>query len=238
MTDESIVAQLDTAFLRASESSAPVNQQLDMYADALRRHLPQFAGAVDRLVARLQRAGAGGAAPKVGESMPPFWLPDELGRLVSLGEVLSQGPVALAFHRGHWCPYCQLNSRALASVVEQAAVFGGQIIGITPEQQHFTRRQKEEARAAFRILSDLENGYALSLNLAIWVGAEMEQSMTEFGCDLPRYQGNTSWFLPIPATFVVATDGIIRARFVDPDYRRRMDLDDLITALQAAGKAA
>ena len=104
--------------------------------------------------------------------------------------------------------------------------------------QGLLNNNKEEARAAFRILSDLENGYALSLNLAIWVGAEMEQSMSEFGCDLPRYQGNTSWFLPIPATFVVATDGIIRARFVDPDYRRRMDLDDLITALQAAGKAA
>ncbi len=235
MTDQAIVAELNAAFLRASETDAPINQRLDIYADALRQHLPPFAEAVDRLVTRLQLAGAGEAAPKVGEPMPPFLLPDDQGHLVSLEEVLSKGPVALAFHRGHWCPYCMLNSRALAEVLEQAAAFSSQIIGITPEQQHYTRLQKDEARADFRILSDLDNGYALSLNLAIWVGAEMQQVMFEFGRDLPRYQGNPSWFLPIPATFVVATDGIIRARFVDPDYRKRMEIDDLIGALRAAG---
>ena len=234
MTDEAIVAELDAAFLRASETVAPINQRLDIYADALRRHLPPFAEAVDRLVARLQQAGAGEAAPKVGEPMPPFLLPDDQGNLVSLEDILSKGPVALAFHRGHWCPYCRLNSRALAKVLQRATAFGGQIIGITPEQQHYTRLHKDEARAGFRILSDLDNGYALSLNLAIWVGTEMQQVMSEFGRDLPRYQGNSSWFLPIPATFVVARDGIICARFVDPDYRKRMEIDDLIAALQAA----
>ncbi len=234
MTNETVAAGLDAAFLEASETDAPINRKLEMYADALRRHVPPFAETVDRLVARLQRAGAGAGAPEVGEPMPPFWLPDDQGQLVSLDDVLSQGPVALAFHRGHWCPYCMLNSRALAKAVEQAVTLGGQIVGITPEQQHFTRRQKDEAHAAFRILSDVDNGYALSLNLAIWVGAEVQQEMSAFGCDLPRYQGNESWFVPIPATFIVATDGIIRARFVDPDYRRRMDIDELIAALEAA----
>ncbi len=234
MTDETIVAALDAAFLTASKADAPINERLDIYADALRRHLPQFANSVDRLVVRLQQTGAGEAAPKIGEPMPPFWLPDDKGRLLSLDDVLSQGPVALAFHRGHWCPYCMINSRALAKAADLAATFGGQIVGITPEQQHYTQRQKDEAHADFSILSDIDNGYALSLNLVIWVGAEMEQSMSKFGCDLPRYQGNASWFLPIPATFVVATDGLIRARFVDPDYRRRMDIDDLIAALRAA----
>lgn len=234
MTDDAVVAELNAAFLRASQADAPINQRLDMYAEALRKQLPPFAEAVDRLVARLQRTGAGEAAPKVGEPMPPFWLPDDQGHLVSLDDVLSHGPVALAFHRGHWCPYCMLNSRALAKASEQVATFGGQIIGIVPEPQHYTGRQKQEAGARFRILSDLDNGYAASLNLAVWVGAEMQQSMSEFGCDLPRYQGNASWFLPIPATFVVATDGLIRARFVDPDYRKRMEIDDLIAALRAA----
>jgi peroxiredoxin len=234
MTDEAIVSQLNAAFVRACEADAPINQRLDIYADALRQQLPAFAESVDRLVARLQQTGAGEAAPKVGEPMPSFLLPDDRGQLVSLDDVVSQGPVALAFHRGHWCPYCMLNSRALAKASAQAETFGGQIIGITPERQHYTRLQRDKASAEFKILSDLDNGYALSLNLAIWVGAELQLGMSEFGCDLSQYQGNASWFLPIPATFIVATDGCVRARFVDPDYRRRMDIDDLIAALRAA----
>lgn len=235
MTDETIVAELNAALLRARTTDAPLNERLAIYADALQRHLPEFAEAVDRMVARQRSAGAGEAAPKVGEAMPAFWLPDDQGHLVDLDDVLAQGPVALAFHRGHWCPYCQLNARALAQASKAAAAVGGQIIAITPEQQHYIRQQKDEAEARFTILSDVDNGYALSLNLAIWVGAELEQSMSEFGIDLARYQGNPNWFLPIPATFVVASDGIIRARFVDPDYRKRMDIEDLVAALKAAG---
>jgi peroxiredoxin len=77
----------------------------------------------------------------------------------------------------------------------------------------------------------MDNGYAMSLNLAIWVGAEMEEFMTKIGRVLPQYQGNDSWLLPIPATFVVGTDGRIKSRFVDPDYRKRMTIEELIGAL-------
>jgi peroxiredoxin len=77
----------------------------------------------------------------------------------------------------------------------------------------------------------MDNGYALSLNLAIWIGAEMQRMMAGRQ-DLPSFQGNDSWMLPIPATFVVGTDGIIRARFVDPDYRNRMAIEDLLAALR------
>ena len=234
MTDAAIVAELNAALLKAIETDAPINERLDIYATALRHHLAPFAEAVDRLVVRLQQAGAGSAAPKVGEAMPPFLMPDDQGRLVSLDDVLAKGAAVIAFHRGHWCPYCRLNSRALAVAQRRLAASGCQIVAITPEQQHYTQQQKDDAQATFRILSDIGNGYALSLNLAIWVGTEVQQVMTEFGRDLSRYQGNPSWFLPIPATFVVASDGIIRARFVDPDYRKRMDIDELVAALEAA----
>jgi peroxiredoxin len=71
----------------------------------------------------------------------------------------------------------------------------------------------------------------MSLNLAIWVGSEMEQFMASIGRALPAYQGNDSWMLPIPATFVVGKDGRITSRFVDPDYRKRMAVEELIAAL-------
>jgi len=78
----------------------------------------------------------------------------------------------------------------------------------------------------------MDNGYALSLNLAIWLGTEMQKMMADRQ-DLPTYQGNSSWMLPIPATFVVGQDGRVKARFVDPDYRKRMAIEDLLAALRA-----
>jgi len=193
-----------------------------------------FAETVDRMVTRLQQTGAGDTAPKLGEPMPPFMLPDDTGRLVDLNQILSRGPVAISFNRGHWCPYCRINALALSEVQEQVREAGAQIVAITPERRRFTAALKNEANAPFPILTDMDNGYALSLNLAIWVGAEMETLIAGAGWDVPSYQGNSTWMLPIPATFVVGTDGRIVARNVDPDYRRRMDIDELLAALKAA----
>jgi hypothetical protein len=77
----------------------------------------------------------------------------------------------------------------------------------------------------------MDNGYALSLNLTIWVGAEL-QKMLEQRVNIPAFQGNSSWMLPIPATFVVGGDGLIRARFIDPDYRKRMTISDMLAAMR------
>jgi peroxiredoxin len=222
------------AFQIARDSDAPINERLATY-EAMMRALGSPASAVvERLVERLRNAGAGLNAPAVGELMPTFLLPDDTAHLVGLEELLAGGPVAIAFHRGHWCPYCRINAHGLAQVNDEAAAIGGQIVAITPERQEFTTQHKRDAGASFRMLTDFANGYAISLNLAIWVGEEMKQSMAKGGRDLERYQGVGGWFLPIPATFVVGTDGIINARFIDPDYRKRMDLEELLAALKAA----
>ena len=71
------------------------------------------------------------------------------------------------------------------------------------------------------------------MNLLFWLGDEARTAMFRGGIDLARYQGNDTWMLPIPATFVVGADGLVRARFVDPDYRRRMEVEDLLEALRA-----
>jgi len=83
------------------------------------------------------------------------------------------------------------------------------------------------------VLTDLDNGYALSLNLAIWLGTEIQGLLTQ---DLSDFHGNDGWVLPIPATFVVGQDGLVKARFVDPDFRKRMEIDDLLAALRSAGE--
>ena len=88
----------------------------------------------------------------------------------------------------------------------------------------------------FPVLTDLDNGYALSLNLAIWLGAEIQRLLAHQ--DLASFHGNDGWVLPIPATFVVSRDGLVKARFVDPDFRKRMEIDDLVAALNHAGRSA
>jgi len=138
------------------------------------------------------------------------------------------------FFRGHWCPYCRLNVRAVIQAYARIEAAGGQIVAIVPETQEFTERFKVDSGAPFPVLSDLDNGYALSLNLAIWLGGEIRELLSYQ--DMASFHGNDGWMLPIPATFVVGRDGLLKARFVDPDFRRRMDIDDLIDALKGAGQ--
>ena len=225
---------LDEAFKRVRDLDASLSEQLRAFADAARQKMPEFAAAVDRLIERLRRQGAGESAPRVGEPLPPFVLPDDAGRMVSLDQLVVQGPVAVTFHRGHWCPYCRINTRALAEAQDQIAAEGGQVAAIMPDREHFTAELKAESDAPFPILTDFDNGYALSLNLAFWVGEEMQKMMTGAGWDVSRSQGSDTWLLPVPATFVVGTDGEVKARFVDPDYRKRMTIEDLLSALRSA----
>jgi peroxiredoxin len=109
---------------------------------------------------------------------------------------------------------------------------GAQVVAIMPETQEYAAKFKTEAGAPFPVLTDLDNGYALSLNLAIWLGVDIERLLSYL--DVAGFYGNDGWVLPIPATFVVGRDGMIKARFVDPDFRRRMAIEDLLIALKAA----
>ena len=235
MAAQPLIEALEVAVERARGMDASVNERLTVIANEVRSLNPHFAGAVERLIARLQQSGAGASAPAPGDPMPPFVLPDEDGNLVDLDGLLAEGPVAIAFNRGHWCPYCRINTVALSEAHHEAAATGGRIVAIVPDTQKFTSVLKADAGAQFPILTDIDNGYALSLNLLVWVGAEMQDLIPRAGADVPAAQGNNAWMVPIPATFVVGTDGIIKARHVDPDYRKRMEIDDLLGALRNAG---
>jgi peroxiredoxin len=226
-------ASLQDAFQQCCEMDASLAERLDAFAAALREWQPVFAEAVDRLVRRLQGVDAGKSAPKLDEPMPAFLLPDESGRLVSLEDLLRNGPVALTFHRGHWCPYCRMNIEALAQAHREIVAEGGQIAAILPERQRFAADLKSAADVEFPILIDMDNGYATSLGLAFWVGEELKQLMIQNDAyNIAAFQGNDAWLLPIPATFVVGRDGRIVARYIDPDFRRRMAVEDLLSALR------
>jgi peroxiredoxin len=227
-------ASLEEAFLYCRDMDASLSERLDAFSSATRYLIPGYQEAVDRMVNRLKAYDAGQTAPKPGEKMPPFAMPDEQGHMVTLDDLLSEGPLAMTFHRGHWCPYCRINTKAFAEAQDRVASDGAHLAAIMPERQQFAAKFKADGEVRYPVLTDIDNGYALSLNLAIWVGDEMQKILESGGRQLPDYQGNRAWVLPIPATFVVAQEGIITARFIDPDYRRRMAIDDLLAALKNA----
>ena len=228
---------LSAAFEEARALDAPLSERLGAYARSLRAFRPDFAEAVDRLVARLREGTLVAGAPKEGDAMPAFLLPDHAGRLVALDDLVAQGPVAVTFARGHWCPYCRIAVSSLADVADDIRDAGAQVVVIVPDRQQYAAKLKADAHAPFSILTDLDNGYAMSLGLVFWVGEELQRLMQSRGISPQDSQGNESCFVPVPATFIVGRDGRITARHVDPDYRKRMEMDAVVAALKAAAGA-
>ncbi len=134
-------------------------------------------------------------------------------------------------NRGHWCPYCRLDMRALAKIEPDIRRLGTQLVSIMPETAKFTKKSTTDSGFPFPILSDVDLSYALSLGLVFWIGAEVKQLYAEIGVDLERFQGNRNYFLPMAAKFIVGRDGIVKARQVNVDFRLRMEPDAILEAL-------
>jgi len=229
-------ATLNEAYEHARALDAPLAERLEAYASSMRQINKPMAEAVDDLIARLQSGHTCINAPGKGDPMPPFLLPDHTGRLVALDALVAKGPVAITFARGHWCPYCRIAVSALAEIATEAIEAGAQIVAIVPDRQEYAAKLRAEANAPFPVLTDIDNAYALSLGLVFWVGDEIRQHMLARGADPSQSQGNDSWFVPVPATFIVGRDGNVLERHVDPDYRRRMGVEAVLAALTSAAR--
>lgn len=224
---------IEAAIRDAMALDAPLQARLDIIHDAVRRHSAPFDEANDRMVARLEAARTAESVPPVGAALPPFVLPDHDGHLVTLADLLGDGPVAVVFHRGPWCPYCRTHALALSQANASVEALGGRIVAIAPNRQSSNLALREAGGNVVRILSDIDNAYAIALGLAFWVGDEVRAAKIASGYDLSQHHGNDDWLLPIPATFVLNGRGAITARHIDPDYRRRMEMDALIEAVRA-----
>jgi peroxiredoxin len=234
MTDQPI-SPIERAFLEVRSSDLSLAERLRVVADAARTHKPWYAEAIDEFAGRLKQVRAGADAPDVGDPMPPFVLPDHDGQLVSLDEILARGPVVVAFHRGHWCPFCRLSMIALAEIEQQLKP--AQIVAISTETQRYTRMLREQTGAMFPVLTDMDGAYAMSLSIAVLLDDKLSCMISEAGWDVPLYQGGKEWVLPIPSVFVVRQDGTIAARHIDPDYRQRMEIDELLSCVKSVQPA-
>jgi len=217
--------------IEAGRGKGPLNQRLSQYREQSGRTRPEFLRAYDDLVARLRMLDEGEIGPKVGQPMPPFHLPDDTGRLVSLDRLKRTGPVVVSFNRGHWCPYCKMDLRALAACYADIQGAGASVVSIMPDLAAYTSETVAANELPFPVLSDIDLGYALSLGLIFWVGDEIVQLYEGVGLDLERYQGNQSCFLPMAAKFIVGTDGLVKARQVNIEFRERMEPAAIVAVL-------
>ncbi len=225
---------LEQAFADICTMDGPLSGKLAAYSAKLQELNFPFAEAYDTLVARLIDGQIGSAAPKVGEPMPTFVLPNQAGHLIALEDLLTSGAVVISFNRGHWCPFCKIELRTLASYHEEIAAHGAQVVSILPDRQKFVEKLNEHTHGKLPILTDIDNGYALSLGLVLWLGDRLKELMSGRGLHLEEIHGNDGWFVPLPATFVVARDGTVISRHVDPEFRSRMEVDEILRALRGA----
>ena len=174
----------------------------------------------------------GEVGPQLGEAMPQFNLPDENGRLVALTSLLRSGPVVISINRGHWCPYCKLDLRSLAEINGEIEQLGARTIAIMPDSAEFTEGYTTRNSLPFPVLSDIDLGYSLSLDLIFWVGDQIQALYSQAGVELEKYHGNEAYFLPMASKFIVGRDGLVKARQVNIEFRERMEPEAIIAELQ------
>ena len=232
---KSLEEALHEAFEKADSLEAPLMERLESYLGESRKLLPELESSYDQLVQRIAATEAEKHVPTVGEMMPDFTMTDSDGNLVDLVGLIAKGPLVISFNRGPWCDYCGLELHALSRAYPEIVAAGGDVISIVPETAHYARNLQKAREIPFRVLIDLDLAYALSLGLVFWLGEKLKEMYRGFGFDLERFQGNGGWFLPIPATLVVGRDGRVKTRFVDPDFRHRMNIEDIIRAIREDG---
>jgi peroxiredoxin len=185
----------------------------------------------------LAASGINERALKAGAMAPDFILPDVHGNKVQLSTLLAKGPVVVSFYRGGWCPYCNLELRALQQVLPQLQQLGASLVAISPQRPDESLSTAEKNALSFPVLSDLSSSVASSFGITFDLAEELRPIYTEFNHPLPQKNGVDSWVLPLPATYVIDKKGKILLSFVDIDYRNRLEPSEVITAL-SSGLAA
>jgi peroxiredoxin len=175
-------------------------------------------------------------ALKAGDRAPDFLLPDARGGYRRFNDLLAKGPVVVSFYRGGWCPYCNLELRALQQALPDIKRLGAQLVAISPQTPDESLSTAEKNELAFAVLSDIGSATATAYGIAFDLAEELRPIYTRFGHALPDKNGDDSWVLPIPATYVVDRHGFIALAFIDIDYRNRLEPKEILAVLQVLTK--
>jgi peroxiredoxin len=196
--------------------------------------------AMQRATAELIQSGQAQRAKKAGDLAPQFTLLDPDGKQVSSRELLARGPLVISFYRGVWCPYCNLELQALQDALPEIAGRGASLVAISPQTAANSRKSQRDNKLGFPILSDVRSEVANAFGIRFALPDYLVETYKTFKNDLPAFNNDPSWVLPMPARYVIGTDGIIAYSEVNPDYTQRPDPSELLPVLDRlkASKAA
>lgn len=229
---------------RSLEESTPGTDKRslrDIYAEReelIARYVPPETQAVHaRVIADLKAAGCSEEVLQTGAKAPSFELKDHNGKAVSSADLLNKGRLVICFFRGRWCPFCVGQLEALNLIVSQVEQAGAFLVTISPQtvQQSFFMVDQHKLR--FPLLSDVGNQVARQFGLVYRVPDDQQAIFQRAFVNLPFANGDTSWELPIPATFIVDRDGTILYASADEDYAQRPEPADILQQLSARPSA-
>jgi peroxiredoxin len=168
-----------------------------------------------------------------GAIAPQFELPNASGKLVALKDALSHGNVVLTFYRGTWCPFCNLQLKLYQDILSQIKSLGASLIAVSPMTPDNSLSFKEKHSLEFEVLSDIGNAVSSKYGIVYKVDKKAIEVTLKLGLDTPSvFNGTDKWELPLPATFIINDKGIIVHTFIEKDYTKRMEPEQILDILK------
>jgi peroxiredoxin len=191
-----------------------------------------------RATKELIASGAALRALKADDKAPLFTLKDPEGNSVSSASLLAHGPLVVSFYRGVWCPYCNMELQALEAARPEFERLGAKLVAISPQTPVNSRKSVRQNNLSFPILSDTNNDVAAAFGLKFALPDYLVELYKSLKNELPAFNGDPSWTLPMPGRFVIAPDRTIVYAEVNPDYTRRPEPEAMLPALKKLARIA
>ena len=192
---------------------------------------PERLAVSERAVEELFATGIEQNILAAGEKMPEFSLPDASGRLVNSSDLLALGPLVIDFFRGRWCPYCVTEIEAWRDLYSVVRERGGLLVAISPQTMRQSDFMQGQHEVPFPLLQDEGCKVAARFGLAYQVPTFHQQHYRSVLVNIPFVNGDQSWKLIVPATYVIDMDGTILFAEAHADFRVRPEPEDVLPHL-------
>ena len=169
----------------------------------------------------------------IGANVPELTLQTVNGKLFNLNEAIRNKPTVLIFYRGGWCPYCNMQLGQLQDIEAEIIKSGYQIIAISPDRPGKLSESIDKYKMNYLLLSDSNMAAAKAFQIAFKLDEATIKKYGEYGIDLVDASGEKHYSLPVPAVFVIGTDGIIKFEYVNPNYKVRLEANILLSVVKA-----